>query len=222
MGGQTSVRVNGNTVLSGIPQQRLPGGYIGVVAHWSLARFDAIQWQEFTPSRAVAPTFADNFNGGAATRWRFVGGQWSVQNRVLVGAGVADLCHVGISSNEALIQDLQASDVDITVNARSLQGIDKALVLRSSSPGNQIELRLVGGADNAVFVRELRDCELTLNQVLFFPERWNANVTQQFRAWLLGNYVRVWLNERLVAEFELPFTLERGAVGLGVVDGERA
>jgi hypothetical protein len=39
-GVNTTVKVNGNTVFDRIPQGELPFGDVGVVSHWSRARFD--------------------------------------------------------------------------------------------------------------------------------------------------------------------------------------
>jgi hypothetical protein len=36
----TTVKANGVTLFNPVPQAQLPGGQLGVVTHWSLARFD--------------------------------------------------------------------------------------------------------------------------------------------------------------------------------------
>jgi hypothetical protein len=45
-GTRTAVKVNGQTILTNLPQGQIRGGYIGFVTHWSLAKFDDLRWEE--------------------------------------------------------------------------------------------------------------------------------------------------------------------------------
>ena len=220
VGTLTDVKVDGKTVISKVPQGQLRGGRIGVITHWSRGRFDELSWEELRLTTAACD-LCDTFNSGAASRWQPVGGNWTVENLKYVGRGKADVCGTGISSNESLIRELQASDVDVQADIRSFAGSARAFVLRSTGPGNQIELYIVG-EQSAVLVQELRNCQPTIQQWLYFPVRFRSKVTAHFRAQLLGDYLRVWMNDHLYIEFELPFTSTRGAVGVGVSDGESA
>ena len=220
VGTLTDVKVDGKTVISTVPQGELRAGRIGLITHWSRGRFDELSWEELRPATADCD-LCDTFNSGTAKRWQPVGGSWTVENLKYVGRGNADLCGTGISSNESLVRDLQASDVDVQAEIRSFAGSARAFVLRSTGPGNQIEVNIIG-EQSAVFVQELRNCQPTIQQWLYFPVRFRSNVTAHFRAQLLGDYLRVWMNDHLYIEHELPFASTRGAVGLGVPDGESA
>ena len=84
--------------------------------------------------------FCDDFRDGADTRWIPQGGLWEVSDNQYVGTGVQTACATGFSTNETLVRDLQVADVELRVDMRSQQRVDKGIVLRSTGPGDQIEL----------------------------------------------------------------------------------
>jgi hypothetical protein len=45
-GTRTAVKVNGQTVLTNLPQGQIRGGFVGFVTHWSRAKFDDLSWEE--------------------------------------------------------------------------------------------------------------------------------------------------------------------------------
>lgn len=46
VGTSTSLRVNGQLLISGVAQGQIVGGNIGVVTHWSKGKFDNLSWSE--------------------------------------------------------------------------------------------------------------------------------------------------------------------------------
>jgi hypothetical protein len=224
VGTLTNVRVNGRTVLAQVPQGQMHGGRIGLVTHWTRGGFDDLSWQELKTAQPDACDFCDNFNGGAATRWQPVAGSWAVQSRQYAGRGVTDLCALDpqyFSSNESLIRDLQASDVDVEMLMRVRDGLPGAFVLRSSGPGNQIRV-FISNDWSKVSVQELRNCQVLLAETLAARERLPVETPARFRVQLIGNYLRVWRNDHLLGEQEFPFTATSGSVGVSVSDGGRA
>lgn len=223
VGTLSEVNVNGRTVLANVPQGQLRGGVIGAVTHWSPGRFDEIRFEELHPSAEIPCDFCDHFGSPTAQQWQPRDGDWSVVNRMYVGTGAQDTCGTGglaFAGNGSLIRNLQASDVELSFDARSFNKLDKGIVLRSSGPGDQIELRLQG---DAVAIRELKDCQIVLDQIRYFPVRYRTDVMTRYRISLAGNYLRVWVNDRLVAEAgDFSFVATRGAIGVAVIEGARA
>lgn len=223
VGTLTDVKVNGRTVLAQVPQGQMHGGRVGLVTHWTRGGFDDLSWQELKTAQPDACDFCDTFNGGVANRWQPVAGSWSVQSRQYAGRGVADVCALGPlyhSSNESLVRDLQARDVDVEMLMRVRDELPGAFVLRSSGPGNQIRV-FVSNRWSAFSVQEVRDCQVLLAEGRSAPRRLPVESPARFRVQLIGNYLRVWRNDHLMGEGAFPFTATSGSVGVSVSDGGR-
>src|SRR5215472_9181820 len=76
--------------------------------------------------------FCDDFSSGTAERWEPEGGVWTVEGGQYVGEGTFDMPCPGFSNNETLIRDLEASNVDIRLDMRSIERVDKGLILHST------------------------------------------------------------------------------------------
>jgi hypothetical protein len=168
---------------------------------------------------ATAPTgpghFCDDFESGTAEKWQPVDGTWTVDNAEYVGRAGNDRCGTGFSSNETLVRNLQATDVDISLEMRSIQRVDKGIILRSTSPENQIELNFLADGFNLLIVQHLIDCQLTLLHAVGVPHQLGEII--RVRARLVGQRLQVWVNGRQVLDGLFPFRTARGAVGMSVI-----
>jgi Resolvase, N terminal domain len=87
--------------------------------------------------------FCDDFSSGTAEQWEPQVGVWTVEDGEYVGEGTFNPTCFGISNDElnrTLIRNLEASNVDVRVDIRSIERVDKGIILRSTGPDNQIEL----------------------------------------------------------------------------------
>jgi hypothetical protein len=169
------------------------------------------------------PIFFDDFNDGTAQRWEPQGGVWTVQNGQYVGEGVTEVrCPGdGLGANDTLIRDLELSDVDMEVDMRSIQRVDKAIILRSTSPENQIELNFRADPFGDMYVQELVDCEGNPNIPEFrVPIPHQVGETIHVRAKLIGNHLQVWIDGSMVLDRSFSFVNTTGRVGLGVINDE--
>ena len=71
-GTATTVRVNGTTAFSAVPQTELGSGRIGVLTRWDLGRFDNVQVEP------LSTDYAENFDDGQAQGWTTVDTTYSV------------------------------------------------------------------------------------------------------------------------------------------------
>ena len=165
--------------------------------------------------------FCDDFN----SRWEPQGGIWTDEAGNYVGEGTFDtLCTYGFSNNETLIQDLEASNVDIQLDMRSIQGVDKGIILRSTDAGNQIELNFRAERPGAypadLVVQELVNCQFIFHtqefEVLIPPHQ--VGETIHVHITLIGNRLQVWIDAHLVLDRSFPFVATRGRVGLAVIN----
>lgn len=162
--------------------------------------------------------FCDDFSDGTDTRWEPQGGLWQVTANEYVGTGVVDACVVsGFSSNETLIGDLRASDVELRVEMRSQQRVDKGIVLRSTSPTDQIELNFRADPFNDLVVQELAACQfIMLEFVAQIPHQ--VGQTIDVRVKLIGDLLCVWIDGELVLSRRFPFRATSGSIGLAAIN----
>jgi hypothetical protein len=205
-----------NMFVLGAPDS--PEAGIGHAAVYDLKL--PLQTQSFCAGVVQGPkTFCDDFESGAADRWQPVDGAWSVVDREYVGRAGIDRCSTGFSSNESLIQHLAATDVDVRLQMRSIQRVDKAVILRSTSPGNQIEVNFLADGYNALAIQQVSNCQLTVYQVLFgMPGlRHELGEIIDVRIKLVGQRLQVWSKGQLVLDGLFPFRVTQGSVGVGVI-----
>jgi hypothetical protein len=161
--------------------------------------------------------FCDDFRDGADTRWIPQGGLWEVSDNQYVGTGVQTACATGFSTNETLIRDLQVADVELRVDMRSQQRVDKGIVLRSTGPGDQIELNFRADPFNDLVVQELAACQfILLESAASIPHQ--VEQTIDVHAKLVGNRLMVWIDGEAVLDRSFPFQAKSGSVGLAAID----
>jgi len=165
-------------------------------------------------------SFCDDFT----SRWEPQGGVWEVDSQEYVGEGTFNAsCTYGFSNNETLIRDLEASDVDIQIDMRSIERVDKGIILRSSGANNQIELDFRAERPGAypadLLVQELVNCEFMRHtqefEVLIPPHQVGETIHVRIR--LVGNRLQVWIDGHLVLNRSFPFAATRGRVGVAVI-----
>jgi hypothetical protein len=181
-----------------------------------------LQTQPFCAGVVQGPNaFCDDFENGTAERWQPVDGTWRVVDREYVGRAGVDRCSTGFSSNESLIRHLDAADVDVRVQMRSIQRVDKGVILRSTSPGNQIELNFLADPYNALAIQEVVNCELRIYQILsgigIAGIHHELGEIVNIRIRLAGQRLQVWMKGQLVLDGSFPFRATRGSVGLSVI-----
>lgn len=163
-----------------------------------------------------AADFCDDFGDGVAARWQSPGAIWSVVDGEYVGRGAPEACQTGFSTNETIIRDLTAADVEMRVDMRSEVRVDKAIVLRSTGPADQIELNFRADPYNDLVVQELAGCQFAFLE--FFPAPHPMGQTIEAHVKLVGNRVVVWIDGRLMLDRTFPFRATAGEVGLGVIE----
>ena len=173
------------------------------------------------PSEISAPVactadFCDDFSDGTDANWLPQGGLWEVIDNEYVGTGVQDACATGFSSNETLIRDLRARNVELRVDLRSQQRVDKGIVLRSTGPGEQIELNFRADPFNDLVVQEVVACNLELLSFDPIPHQMGQTIEVQVR--LIGDVLEVWIDGELVLSRCYDFRATSGSVGLAVID----
>ncbi|MET0658691.1 MAG: hypothetical protein ABW110_11115, partial [Steroidobacteraceae bacterium] len=133
-----------------------------------------------------------------------------------VGRAGVDQCGTGFSSNETLIRHLDAADVDVRLEMRSIQRVDKGVILRSTAAGDQIELNFRASPFfSDLVVQELVGCQFNFLESASIPHEMGEVL--QVRIRLVGQRLTVWVKQRLVLNRELPFHAKRGGVGLAVI-----
>jgi hypothetical protein len=163
--------------------------------------------------------FCDDFSSGTAGQWEPQVGTWTVEDGEYVGEGTFDRTTCS-GLQGTLIRNLEASNVDIRVDMRSIQRVDKGIILRSNGPDNQIELNFRADPFGDLVVQQLVDCKQTLLLDIFqvlIPHQ--VGETIHTRVKLIRNHLQVWINGGLVLNRSFPFTATRGGVGLTTIDG---
>jgi hypothetical protein len=171
---------------------------------------------------AAAPNtlVVDDFNTGLADQWEVRGGTWSVENGRLVGRGFPDkevgACGQPVPSSTSLIRNLQASDVHVVLDMKSLVRYDKYLVLRADSKGNRVELNFRSGWSDLV-IEEIDNCVLRALADPFPLPVSSVGDTQRVEAILIGSRLRVLVDNVLVVDRVLDLPQRAGRVGVGVI-----
>ncbi|MET0987400.1 MAG: FG-GAP repeat protein [Steroidobacteraceae bacterium] len=207
-----SLALDGSTLLAGSAWDNAESP-IGHVAVYDLNA--PLQHKPFCAT-AGAGAFCDAFESGTAENWQSYGGAWTVESREYVGRAGVDQCGTGFSSNETLIRHLDAADVDVRLEMRSIQRVDKGVILRSTAAGDQIELNFRSSPFfSDLVVQELVGCQFNFLESASIPHEMGEVL--QVRIRLVGQRLTVWVKQRLVLNRELPFHAKRGGVGLAVI-----
>lgn len=178
------------------------------------------------PDRAATAFFCDDFSTGGADRWSPSGGLWDVIDGRYVGEGTDERFGCGeFPTNQTLIRDFEARDVDLTLDMASIERVDKIVVLRSADPDNQIEVNFraerPGEFPADLIVQERSQCAFTLLtpefSVLIPPHQ--VGQTIHVRVQLVHDRLRVWIDGTLVLNRSFPFSERTGALGVDVIGG---
>ena len=102
-------------------------------------------------------------------------------------------------SSTSLIRNLQASDVYVVLDMKSLARYDKYFVLRVDSSGNRLELNFQLGWSNLV-VEEINCCVFRTLADPFPMPLSSVGETQHVEAILIGNGLRVLVADVLVVD----------------------
>lgn len=172
--------------------------------------------QPFCATQPMRPgSVCEDFDEGNAENWQPVDGTWFVQHDEYVARAGNDRCGTGFSSNESLIGGLQATDVDMSLEMRSIQRVDKGIILRSIDPSNQIELNILAAPYNILYIGQLIDCQS--QQYYSVPIEHQLGEVIKVRVRLVGQRLMIWVNGRSILDGEFPFFMRQGAVGMTVI-----
>jgi hypothetical protein len=172
--------------------------------------------QPFCAAQPQRPgSICEDFDEGNAENWQPVDGSWFVQNDEYIARAGNDRCGTGFSSNESLLGELRATDVDMTLEMRSIQRVDKGIILRSVDSATQIELNLLAAPYNVLYIGELINCQS--QQFYAVPLEHQLGEVIEVRVRLVGQRLQLWMNGRSIVDGEFPFTVRRGKVGMTVI-----
>jgi len=172
--------------------------------------------------------FQDNFNSGNANRWSPLGGTWAVVNGKYVGEGTSlgpSPCGQDPAVAETLIRNLQAENVDIEADIKSIERVDKSIAFRWADNDRQVMLGIRAERPGAfpadLLVVERKDCQHIVYtsefSVLIPPHQ--VGQTIHVHAILIGKRLRVLIDKVLVLDRIFPFSLRSGKVALEVNEG---
>ena len=167
--------------------------------------------------------FCDDFSDGEEASWVPEGGGFSVSGARYVGEGPAELdgSLCGASQMTASLREgSRSTDVVMHAEMRSLERVDKVLVLRAVDDANRIELNFRAAPYNDLIVQELIDCELVYytsdGEVVVEHD---MGSTLEVDVTLRGNRLIVRRKAETVLDREFDFASTEGAVGVGVIEG---
>ena len=178
------------------------------------------------PEHAATAFFCDDFSTGNADRWSPSGGLWGVADGRYVGEGTDERFGCGeFPTNQTLIRDFEARDVDLSLDMTSIERVDKMVVLRSADSDNQIAVNFraerPGEFPADLIVQERSQCAFTLLtpefSVLIPPHQ--VGQTIHARVLLVHDRLGVWIDGTLVLNRSFPFSERTGAVGVDVIGG---
>lgn len=167
--------------------------------------------------------FCDDFNDGEAGSWTSTGGHFSVSGGRYIGEGPdeVDAGACGASLMTASLREGSGSaDVAMHAELRSLERVDKVLVLRASDPSNRIELNFRADPLNDLIVQELVDCELVYHTAEGeIPLPHAMEDTLEIDVELRGDRLIVMRDGELVVDRAFDFANAEGDVGVAVIEG---
>lgn len=177
--------------------------------------------------------FRDNFNSGNAKRWQPTGGTWTVPvingDGKYVGQGTsATPSPCGLVSNaDTVIRGLRAADVELEADVRSIERVDKPIGFRWDGTDRQIVLGIRAERPGA-FPADLMVLERINCQQIAYTSEFSVLIpphqigdTIHVHAILIGNRLRVLLDNVLVLDRAFPFSHRSGRVALEINEWRR-
>lgn len=180
------------------------------------------------PAAAASPppAFADDFSTPLGDRWEIHGGAWEIVDGRLQGLGEADQLTapdtatggaVDLAGAVAAVDGLTATNVTVCLDMTSLEREDKGIVLRWLGPNDGIWLGFRGrDADSDLTVAQAVKGTPTLLTPEFsvpIPAH-DIGDTIHICATLVGQRLRVEVDEERVLDRTFPFRVRAGAVGV--------
>jgi len=166
--------------------------------------------------------FCDDFSDGEEASWAPEGGGFSVSGARYVGEGPAEVdgSVCGASRMTASLREgSRSTDVTMHVEMRSLERVDKVLVLRATDDSNRIELNFRADPYNDLIVQELIDCELVYHTTDGEVVVEHAmGTTLEVDVTLRGNRLIVRRKTETVLDREFDFANTEGDVGVAVIE----
>lgn len=180
------------------------------------------------PSTHAGSVFRDDFNADNASRWVPQGGTWTVIDGEYVGQGKGDgsapCGSIGIA--QSVIKWVRAANVEVEADMRSIERVDKWIILRSVNPENEIKVNFRAERPDSypadLIVEQLHDCQ----NITFTPEfsvlipPHQVGQTIHVHVILVGKRLRVLIDRVLVLDRTFPFPRVAGRVGLAAHDDE--
>ena len=173
--------------------------------------------------------FCDDFSSGRADQWNPEGGIWTATDGRYAATGNSDTRSAcGHPTNQSLIKNFRARDLEVTLDMTSIARVDKFLVLRATDSDNQIELNFRAERPGAfpadLIVQEKSACRFVLHTPEFsvlIPAH-QVGQAVHVRARLTGTRLRVWIDAVPILDRKFPFSARAGNVGVGVVEAGAA
>jgi len=166
--------------------------------------------------------FCDDFSDGEEASWTAEGGSFSVSGGRYVGEGPEEI-DSGMCGASHMVASLRegasSSDVMIHAELRSLERVDKVIVLRATDDANRIELNFRADPYNDLMVQELVDCELiyfTEDGEVPLPHGMDEKLVVDVE--LRGDRLIVRRDGETVLDQEFAFTNREGDVGVAVIE----
>lgn len=168
------------------------------------------------PSRKTE--FVDDFTSGNAGQWIPDGGAWNVANGQYQGETSAPSACGGFGPNQSVIGDLSARDVDVQLDMTPSPGyVDTGVILRSNGRADQLELNLRAAPWNDLVVQEIVGCTRTFHVPPFtIAVPHESGQTIHVRVTLVGNRLKVWMNDIAFLDSDFPLVGKAGRVGVAV------
>lgn len=169
---------------------------------------------------ATGPRMCFDFSDGMAAGWTPEGGEWHVLEGMYVGWGPPTPpppCGASLLT-ASLVDGFTASDVRVHVELTAIQRVDKAIILRSSSAGDRIELNFrarfdtTDGAD--VIVQELVGCTPVGHARGLVPHEVGDTIVVD--ATLVGTHLTVVVDGVTAIDQSFSFTATTGQVGVAL------
>lgn len=171
------------------------------------------------------PLFCADFNDGETRGFDWEGGDWEVVDKRLVGYGpdAAQGDCVDHLMTHAVLTDVRAENVHMTLEMAAMERVDKVVLLRSKDAANRLQLNFRAltrdGDYGDLMVQETRGCNFTLlTQEGEIPIGHDMGEKIDVEIWLSGVHLKVDVNGHTVLDRDFPINVETGAVGLGVID----
>lgn len=167
--------------------------------------------------------FCDDFNDGEAPLWNVESGEYAVEGGRYIGEGPEELdasvCDASLMS-ASLREGSSTRDVAVHAELRSLERVDKVLVLRARDSDNRIEINFRAEPLNDLMVQELVDCELvyhTEEGEIPLPHAMEDDL--EIEVELRGERLIVFRDGEQVLDREFDFANDgEGQVGVAVID----